>query len=201
MLKEHLLLCLGWILFCFLHSFLADHSLKKKLLQRRPHLFTYYRLFYTLFAFATFAAVVGYQVFLDSPLLYTPNNLLNIAGWIVAGLGVAIMFICIKKYFLSLSGVKSLFANAPVANELRIDGVHRFVRHPLYLGTFLAIWGAWIIYPFLSLLLSNLIITGYTLAGIVLEERKLVMEFGQDYLDYKKRVPTLLPRLKQQNPE
>ena len=196
MLKEHLLLCLGWILFSVLHSFLADHTLKKKLSQSSPRFFTYYRLFYTLFAFATFAAVVGYQVFLDSPLLYTSNVFLEIAGWIVAGTGVVIMFICIKKYFLSLSGLKSLFANAVVANELRIDGIHRYVRHPLYLGTFLAIWGAWIVYPFLSLLLSNVIITGYTLAGIVLEERKLVIEFGNDYLDYKKRVPTLLPRIK-----
>lgn len=196
MLKEHLLLCLGWIVFSVLHSLLADHDLKKKLSQRSPRLFTYYRLFYTVFAFATFAAVVGYQVFLDSPLLYTGNRILDIAGWLVAGAGVAIMLICIKKYFLSLSGLKSLFANAVVANELRIDGIHRYVRHPLYLGTFLAIWGAWIVYPFLSLLLSNLIITGYTLAGIVLEERKLVLEFGKDYLDYKKRVPPLLPRFR-----
>ncbi len=170
--------------------------LKKKLSQRSPRLFTYYRLFYTLFAFATFAAVVGYQVFLDSPLLYTSNRFLDGAGWAVAGAGIVIMFICIKKYFLSLSGLKSLFANAIVANELRIDGIHRYVRHPLYLGTFLAIWGAWIVYPFLSLLLSNTIITVYTLFGIVLEEKKLVMEFGQDYRNYRQRVPALLPRFK-----
>ena len=200
MLQQHLLLCLGWILFSLLHSLLADHSLKKAVLQRRPRLFTYYRLFYTLFAFVTFAAVVGYQVSLESPLLYTGNQLSNILGWVVAASGVVIMLICIKKYFLSLSGLKSLFANAVVANELRIDGIHRYVRHPLYLGTFLAIWGAWIIYPFLSLLLSNVIITGYTLFGIVLEEKKLVMEFGKDYLDYQQKVPTLLPRLKRQDP-
>jgi protein-S-isoprenylcysteine O-methyltransferase Ste14 len=40
------------------------------------------------------------------------------------------------------------------------------------------------------------IITGYTLYAIKLEEQKLVEEFGHSYLSYKEKVPMILPQLK-----
>jgi protein-S-isoprenylcysteine O-methyltransferase Ste14 len=111
-------------------------------------------------------------------------------------LGAAIMLICIKKYFLSLSGLKSLFANKVVANELRIDGIHKYVRHPLYLGTFIFIWGGFLLLPLLSLLISISIITIYTLIGIRLEEEKLLAEFGETYRKYILLTPMIIPGLK-----
>jgi protein-S-isoprenylcysteine O-methyltransferase Ste14 len=171
MWKEHILLGIGWSVFCVLHSVLADTGVKKKLADTYPNGFTYYRLFYTLFAFVTLIAVALYQVRITSPFVFPSTIETEVIGWITAVAGLAIMAICIKKYFLSLSGLKSLFARQVVANELRIDGIHRFVRHPLYLGTFIFIWGAWVVYPYLSLLIANIIITAYTLLGIIFEEK------------------------------
>lgn len=108
--------------------------------------------------------------------------------------GIAIMAICIRKYFLHLSGLKSLYLNdEQAANQLQITGIHRFVRHPLYSGTFMAIWGLWLLVPRLSLLLANLVITAYTLMAIAWEEQKLEAEFGDSYRRYKKEVPRLIP--------
>ena len=196
MLKQHIILGIGWMIFCVLHSLLADTGIKKKLASANPNLYKYYRLFYTLFAFATLIGVFVYQFNLNSPLLFFGSTAINIFGWMATAAGATIMIICIKKYFLSLSGLKSLFANQVVANELRIDGIHRYVRHPLYLGTFIFIWGAWMVYPYLSFLIANIIITGYTLVGIILEEKKLVLEFGDAYRLYMKQVPRLLPFMK-----
>ncbi len=193
MLKEHFIIGAGWSIFCVLHSVLADGGLKKKLAVSKPKLFTYYRLFYTLFAFASMAAVLLYQFSIPSLLLFNNSGWIYFFGWAITVTGGAIMLICIKKYFLSLSGLKSLVAHQVVANELRIDGIHRYVRHPLYLGTFLFIWGAWLVYPGLSFLIANVIITIYTLLGIILEEKKLVQEFGEDYKNYMKKVPRILP--------
>ena len=106
------------------------------------------------------------------------------------------MIICIKKYFLSLSGIKSLFENKAVANELRIDGIHKYVRHPLYLGTFIFIWGIFLVYPYLSLFIAFSIITLYTVFALRFEEEKLVAEFGDAYLDYKVKVPAIIPFIK-----
>jgi protein-S-isoprenylcysteine O-methyltransferase Ste14 len=117
---------------------------------------------------------------------------------LVSVTGLLIMGICIKKYFLSLSGLKSLFQEKP-AHELMIGGIHRYVRHPLYLGTFLAIWGGFLVYPVLSFFISNVVITLYTLTGITFEEKKLVAEFGPAYETYRQQVPKLLPAFRRKN--
>jgi protein-S-isoprenylcysteine O-methyltransferase Ste14 len=103
------------------------------------------------------------------------------------------MLVCIRKYFVSLSGLKSLYQEEPAA-ELMITGIHRYMRHPLYSGTFLAIWGLWVLWPSASLLIANAVITIYTLLAIRLEEEKLVAEFGDQYRLYQQKVPKLIPR-------
>ena len=105
------------------------------------------------------------------------------------------MILCIQKYFISLSGLRSLI-NEKSSDILMINGIHRYMRHPLYLGTFLFIWGLFLIQPYLSLLIANTIITVYTLIGIGFEENKLVEEFGEQYTQYKKNVPKLFPFIK-----
>jgi protein-S-isoprenylcysteine O-methyltransferase Ste14 len=76
---------------------------------------------------------------------------------------------------------------------LELGGWHRYVRHPLYFGTLLFVWSLFFIFPTWGNLIACVIITAYTLAGTVLEERKLVMQFGKDYVDYKRRVPMIIP--------
>ena len=101
---------------------------------------------------------------------------------------------------MSLSGFKTLIQNDDEqgANELYIAGLHRYVRHPLYLGTFIFIWGLWIVVPTLSLLIANAIITIYTLIAIPLEEKKLIKEFGDAYKRYTETVPRIIPRFRKQ---
>ncbi|MEJ7913561.1 MAG: isoprenylcysteine carboxylmethyltransferase family protein [Chitinophagaceae bacterium] len=193
MLEGHVVLAAGWIVFCVLHSVLADLTIKKKIYLAYPSFTKWYRAIYTVVAFITLAIVAFYQIALESPLLFEARTVYTIMGGCITLAGAVVMMICIKKYFLSLSGLKSLFANRVVANNLRVDGIHRYVRHPLYLGTFLFIWGAFVLLPLASILIACLIITGYTLVGIRLEEKKLVGEFGDAYRQYMQSVPRLLP--------
>ncbi|RYY98847.1 MAG: isoprenylcysteine carboxylmethyltransferase family protein [Chitinophagaceae bacterium] len=189
--EPHLLLGFFWILFGVFHSVLASGRFKRALFKRLPGLRPYYRVAYILFAFASFGAVLWYQLRIDSPRLLPPAW--RPLGWTLGALGALLMAVCIKKYFLSLSGLRSLFEHRELAPELRIDGVHRYVRHPLYLGTFLFIWGLFFLFPTLSLLIGNIVIHGYTLLGIRYEEAKLLKDFGDSYRDYQRRVPRLLP--------
>jgi methanethiol S-methyltransferase len=193
MIKEHIILAVLWIAYGVLHSLLADMGVKAWLSRRMGRLAAHYRLIYTLFALATLVAVLIFQVRMVSPALYSGFLSLKIAGFLVTATGLSIMLFCIRKYFMSLSGLRTLVEPEKAGAELMITDIHQYVRHPLYLGTFLFIWGLWIVLPYWSLLISNTIITIYTLIGINLEEKKLEQLFGDSYKAYKKKVPRILP--------
>ena len=192
MLLNHIILAILWIVYCVLHSVLASEGIKKKLQQKTKK---WYRLGYTIFSFVFLVVVLYWQVSISTIQLFQIADAILLTGLVLSFSGLVLMLICIKKYFINLSGLRSLVMEN-FSNELQITGIHKHVRHPLYLGTFAFIWGLFLLLPYLSLLIANFIITVYTLIGIELEERKLVAEFGKDYEDYRRRVPKLIPFLK-----
>ncbi len=194
MIKEHIFLGIGWIIFCVLHSVLASLWFKNKMKDWLGKNFVYYRAFYSTFALLTFMIIILMQMAISSPYLFVPLSILEFIGGLIGVVGLIAMSISLSKYIFNIYGFNRLFGkkNQPVLIE---NGIHTLVRHPLYLGTFLFIWGVWLIYPWLSLLISNLIITIYTLIGIQFEESKLEKEFGQSYANYKNRTPMIIPSL------
>ena len=70
--------------------------------------------------------------------------------------------------------------------------LYKWVRHPLYLGFFLAFWAT----PQMTVghLLLAAGVSVYMLIAIRYEERDLVDYFGKDYEDYRERVGMLIPR-------
>lgn len=191
MLLNHIILALLWIIFCVLHSVLASQPVKRMagaFLNDKK----WYRLWYTVFAFVTFAALLLYEIQLRTKFAYPSSTIMLVIGGLLAISGLIVMVICIRKYFMNVSGVKGLFLEN-AAEELHTGGLHRYVRHPLYLGTFAFIWGLFVMMPYYSLLISNVIITVYTVIAIDLEERKLVTQFGDSYVRYRNSVPKLIP--------
>jgi len=193
MLNSHLILATGWSLFCALHSVFASSTFKQWAARNMGARYKYYRLYYSFFAVLSFAAILIYLLNINSYRLFTTTRLTIISGIAVAAAGIAIMSVCVGKYFMQLSGLKGLIHNK-TNNELMITGVHKVVRHPLYAGTFIFIWGLLILFPSLSLFISDAIITLYTLIGLRFEEKKLEREFGEAYRAYKEKVPMIIPR-------
>jgi methanethiol S-methyltransferase len=189
---NHIILAFLWIVYCLLHSLFASIPVKERIRRAFGESGRYYRLAYTVFAFLTLVAVLLYQVMLPRIELFPTNATIRVAGLIVGFAGLTLMLVCIKNYFLSLSGLLSLFRER-TAPRLIIKGVHKYIRHPLYLGTFGFIWGLFLIFPYLSLFICNAIVTIYTVLAIYLEEKKLVLEFGDEYRKYQRQVPKLIP--------
>jgi protein-S-isoprenylcysteine O-methyltransferase Ste14 len=157
--------------------------------------FRYYRLAYTIFAAVTLIFIIYFQYSFASPVIINSLFIKYASAVIFVFPGVVIMMISILKYFKLLSGVLTLYRAKPPA-VLKLEGIHKYVRHPLYLGTLLFVWGLFFIFPMLNNLIAVIIITGYILIGIRLEEKKLLIEFGNSYADYISRVPMLIPGLK-----
>lgn len=191
--SSHTWLAVGWICFCFLHSLLAAPLVKKKIERIFGKYGRNYRIFYSLFAGLSLVAVLIYQFSIQSPRLFV----LAIGGMFVAGLfcitGLVIMAYCIRKYFFYVSGVE-VFTHEVVKPVLQKDGLHQYVRHPLYLGTLVFIWSLFFLFPYLNNLIACIVISMYTLVGIRFEERKLLGEFGNAYEEYQRTVPMLFPR-------
>jgi protein-S-isoprenylcysteine O-methyltransferase Ste14 len=73
-------------------------------------------------------------------------------------------------------------------------GVYSIVRHPQYLGGLLAHLGFSFLLSGLYCLLSTPLIALIVYLISRKEEAELTKEFGQEYLDYKKKTPMLIPR-------
>jgi len=74
------------------------------------------------------------------------------------------------------------------------NGLYRYVRHPLYTAGLVIIW----LIPLMTYNLLALILglTIYIFVGAYFEERKLLLEFGDVYAEYRQRTPMLVPRIR-----
>jgi methanethiol S-methyltransferase len=72
-------------------------------------------------------------------------------------------------------------------------GPYRWVRHPLYVGWFFALWAT----PTMTIahLVFAILNAGYILIAVRFEERDL-LEMHPEYAGYRQRVPMLIPRFK-----
>lgn len=182
-MSGHLAYLLAWVAFGLSHSGLAGRNLAGR----------WSRIAYNAIAIAAFLAVggVGARTLGAEPAFDLPAW----ARWGMGGVhlaGWAVMLFSARFYDLGrLGGLSQLRHPAQPEDEaLRLDGPHAWVRHPLYAGAFLILWGA-----ALSPLGLATAVWGslYLLAGTACEERRLLARYGGDYAAYRARVPAFIP--------
>ncbi len=191
--QAHLIYALGWLSFGAVHSILAGAGAKHRL---DSLLRAYYRLSYNVFAafHIAFVWALGGWILSTQAYGFEPGVAEALAG--IRVLGVVGLVLALREYDLGLfSGLKQIRADKQGAPEdedepLVTDGLHRFVRHPLYLGVTMIIWGGAVSdFGLATAVWGSL----YLFIGARHEERSLSSLYGEAYADYKRRVPAVIP--------
>jgi len=77
---------------------------------------------------------------------------------------------------------------------LVVRGPYKYVRHPLYSDVLLMLLGWWLLLDYSFLLISTLLLLlWFEFVVTRFEERELRAIFGDDYHEYAKRVPRIVP--------
>ena len=92
-----------------------------------------------------------------------------------------------------LQGWRELY-RARKENRLAKGGLYSLVRHPQYTGLFIGLFGEGVVHwpTIFSVALFPVIVVAYVLLARR-EEKKVIEQFGAEYLEYKRRVPGFLP--------
>lgn len=190
--SDHWILLGYWILFSVIHHTTASVKFKTFCKPAMGAGFRYYRLIYSCIACISLGWVIRWQFHIASPRLGLHPGLKYFPGLPMGITGICLMGISIRKYFFKLSGV-GVFLNENRPLTLEYHGIHKYIRHPLYLGTLLLIWSFLLFDPLLSNFLACLAISAYVHVGIRFEEEKLLAVYGQAYESYRCKTPRLIP--------
>ena len=185
-----------WIIWCGLHSGMISVTATEYLKRLLGSRFRFYRLVFNLVALATLIPVIVFEQSLQGPILFRWEGFLIVFQVILLTSALLLFLAGARHYdllqFLGLRQTRtgSTHGTLTEADNLDTTGISNITRHPWYLGAILLIWTR----DFNTFeLVTNIILTLYLIVGTVLEERKLLIEYGEDYRRYQERVSMLIP--------
>ena len=154
----------------------------------------YYRLFFNVVATVGLLIICIFYLLVEKVLLLK-NEWLHWPGLLLIISGLVWVLKAMKGYHLGefLGTYQLKFGTQPKNIELVVNGLNAQVRHPLYFGTLLILWGMFFIIPNDAAFAVATLSTLYIFIGATLEERKLEQQFGETYRLYKRHVPMLIP--------
>jgi methanethiol S-methyltransferase len=180
-------------IYFILHSLLAAERVKDFLMKNLIPV-KYYRLVYNLLA-VILLAPIAWLFFTMKKERLLENDWFALPGGLLLLGGTIWIWKAMQGYDLGeFTGVLQLrTGRQPKHISLNVSGLNRLVRHPLYFGTLLVVWGFFLVLPLDAVLVMAVISTVYLFVGSKLEEQKLTQQFGDAYRSYQENVPMLLP--------
>ena len=153
-----------------------------------------YRLFYNIFSFITLLPILALPFTIPDVELYTIPE-----PWSFIAKGGQILALVLLAYSAFQTGIFKFIGFSQlmgINNEEKLNtrGLYRYMRHPLYTFSLVFLWLTPTITRNLAILYLSF--TMYFIIGAVVEERKLVKTFGDEYPEYMSKTPMLIPFLK-----
>lgn len=179
------------MLFGLHHSFAARSSFKEKLalyipaeVERSTYvlvsgIFMYILCFY-------WQPIAGEVWHIENPVITALLQIIHVVGWLVM---VTATFEIDHFHLMGLK--QSLTRNIAEEKKLKEHFLYSIVRHPIQSGVLMGVWST--AYMSMTQLLLSVGLTFYIIVGLHFEEKSLIAHFGDAYLNYKKRVPSVIP--------
>jgi protein-S-isoprenylcysteine O-methyltransferase Ste14 len=192
--SEFMLLALAWLLYFVIHSILASLLVKTWVARHWSGFLPWYRL--------VFNALASILILVPLYLTFTASGEPVWAwrgGWFYLANGIALVavlgfFLSLRFYdgseFIGLRQLRNREHRVEDQETFQLSPLHYYVRHPWYFLGLIMIWTR-DMPP--AMLLTAIFATLYFVVGTYLEERKLIVYYGDVYRQYQLRVPALIP--------
>jgi methanethiol S-methyltransferase len=193
--SKYLLLALAWAAYGAIHSAMISETATGFLKRRLGDAYRFYRLFFDVVATVLLVPVVAFSLSLrGSPVVRWAGPWLAVRYALVV-VGVLLFVAGGRHYdlkqFLGIAQLRGTpTGGLATGGGIDSSGVLGVIRHPWYSGLLLLFWAR-------DMDVAGLVVSGvltvYVFVGTLLEERKLVHEFGDAYRSYQRQVSMFVP--------
>lgn len=197
MVSSIIILVLCLLAFAAIHSIVASLRFKRFLRRRLgPRVDTLYMPAFSIMAVLTILPLAYVLYNNPGPFLYivpSPWRWLMVGGQLAAAIVAPRAFRDAPHRFRVSSQLSG--PGTAEAGHLDIRGVYRRVRDPFLLSGLIIMW----LTPFMTvnLLIVYILTTVYLYLGSLHWESRLLVQFGDEYREYRKKVHRIIPRLKE----
>jgi methanethiol S-methyltransferase len=195
--RNYILLSILWISYCALHSALISTTFTDFLKRTLGGRARFHRIFFNLFSVGSIIPLLIYSRSSrwDIEPLFAWEGTLRIVQYALIGVAAILILAVGSRYsmsrFLGIEQIRGKSGKGMTENGgLDSSGVLGVIRHPWYVAVFILLWTGDLT-P--AKIIINVILSGYLVIGTLLEERKLVFEFGDQYRQYQGAVSMFIP--------
>ncbi|MCX6164363.1 MAG: NnrU family protein [Ignavibacteriae bacterium] len=200
---KYLFVVFLWTGYVALHSYLISIRFTNLMTRLLKDYNAFYRLFYVIISLVLLIPLINYSGQIDDKVIITYESPYTIIRYILIYGSLLMFFWAFFFNYDSLSffGIRQILnfrkeRKINPSEEIKKNGLLGIMRHPMYLALIIYLWCQ----TFRVVdIITNTLLTIYVIIGTLLEEKKLVMEFGDAYTKYQKEVPMLIPFTKKRN--
>jgi len=195
---DYFVLALLWIIWGAAHSGMCSVTAFEFFKRRLGTYYRFYRLFFNFVAITTIIPVILYSHAIEGHILFRWDGFLIAFQALLLTVGAMVWIAGARQYdMIQFFGFRQITTGASHSvltktGTFDTSGILGATRHPWYLAGLVLIW-AHDHSMTIATLVTCVLLTAYLVAGTIIEERKLVMEFGEAYREYQRRVSMLVP--------
>ena len=196
--QDYILLSLLWTVYCIVHSALISVTVTDFLRRVLGERYRFYRLIFNIFSVGTLVPLLMYSnsARFGTEWLFTWEGYMRIIQYGLIALAAVLVLTGARHYSMpQFLGIQQIFhgrSKVAMTESGKFDsgGILGVVRHPWYLAVFILLWAKDLN---LAAIIINIVLSVYLVIGTLLEERKLVLEFGDKYKLYQHQVSMFIP--------